>query len=248
SEHQVQADLSQLRAPRVPLALPFKGFYIKETKRDFFKFGVAFLWAGFPELALPYLERVLERQPENPRILVLAGQVHFLANRLDEAERCFTSAAQFNPNSTAALLGLADIASKRDQQARAATFYGKALALDAQSAEAANGLGLALAKQGQLEDARKYFEQAIAIRRNYAEAINNLGVLYIQQNKTGDAIAAFTYGIKVSPDEDILYLNLGRTYVQNGQPEKAKMIMQQLLERKPNNPTARKALQDLEGR
>ena len=120
--------------------------------------------------------------------------------------------------------------------------------MDAHSAEAANGLGLALAKQGKLETARVYFEQAITARRDYADAINNLGVLYAQQGKINDAIEAWMYGIRVAPDEDILYLNLGRTYVRMGQNDKARLIMQQLLDRKPEDVTARRALQDLNGR
>ena len=92
------------------------------------------------------------------------------------------------------------------------------------------------------------FEQAIALRRDFADAINNLGVLYSQQGKMNDAVEAFSYGIRVAPDEDILYLNLGRTFIRMGNVERARAVMQQLLDRKPNNETARHALQELSGR
>jgi tetratricopeptide (TPR) repeat protein len=213
SQQQVAADLARLANFTPALALPFDGFYIHQPSRDFFKFGAAFLWAGLPEKALPYLERVLAQTPNNPRVLVLAGQIQSDAGRMDKA----------------------------------AEYFQRALRVDPLSAEAANWLGLALAKQGQLDQARKYFEQAIAARRDFAEAINNLGVLYIRQGKINDAIGAFRYGIRVAPDEDILYLNLGRTYVQMGRPESARVVMQQLLARKPDNETARRALQDLAG-
>lgn len=248
SEEQVQSDLAQLRSKSEPPALPFPGFYVKPPRRDFFKFGVAFLWAGYPDRALPYLDRVLAHTPDNPRVLTLVAQIHFQANRLDEAERYFQQAVALNPASLNALLGLGDVASKKNQQPQAANFYRDALDLDPHSAEAANGLGLALAKQGQLDQARSLFEQAIAQKRDYAEAINNLGVLYTESGKIDDAISAFTYGVRVAPDEDILYLNLGRIYVQKGETEKARLIMQQLLDRKPENAIARRALQDLSGR
>jgi TolA-binding protein len=51
----------------------------------------------------------------------------------------------------------------------------------------------------------------------------------------------------VAPDQDILYLNLGRAYVRTGQIEKARGVMQQLLERQPDNATARHALEELSG-
>jgi tetratricopeptide (TPR) repeat protein len=63
-----------------------------------------------------------------------------------------------------------------------------------------------------------------------------------------DAIAAFEYGIRVAPDDDILYLNLGRTYTQQGNIEKARQVMQRLLDRKPDSATARHALEELSGR
>ena len=248
SAEQVQADLARFASNSKSLGLPFPGFYIKQPRRDFFKFGAAYLWAGYPELALPYLERVLAHTPGNSRVLVLVGQIHLQADRIDEAAKCFKNAANVSPDSVDALIGLGDIATRKDRQSEAATFYRKALALNPKSAEAANGLGLAMAKQGELNEARGYFEQAIAARRDYTEAINNLGVLYTQQGKINDAVAAFTYGIQVVPDEDILYLNLGRIYVKRGETEKARLTMRQLLDRKPDDATARRALQDLEGR
>jgi Flp pilus assembly protein TadD len=263
-------------------AFPFAGTYIGAPHRDFFKFGAAFLWSGYKEQALPYLEQVLRRTPDNARVLVLVGQIHVQANRLDAAEKCFRDALRVNPEDAEAWSGLGDVSQtqknlqqalanyekglalkpdllytllnagqacdKLDRQADAERYYRRALQLDAQSPEALNGLGLALAKQGHPEEARKLFEQAISLRRNFSGAINNLGVLYIQQGKVNDAIAAFEYGVQVAPDEDILYLNLGRTYTRLGNIEKARQVMQALLDRKPDSATARRALQELNGR
>lgn len=211
SEQKYRADLEKISNPP---ALPFAGDYVKQPHRDFFKFGAAYLWAGFNQEALPYLEAALEQSPANARVLLLVAQIHDEANRIPEATKSYRAALDADPK----------------------------------LAEAANGLGLTLAKQGNLDEARKYFEQAISLRRNYADAINNLGVLYTQQGKINDAIAAFEYGTRVAPDVDILYLNLGRTYVQLGQTEKARLVMQQLLDRKPDNATARHALQELNNR
>jgi Flp pilus assembly protein TadD len=245
---QQAADIVRLRNFSPNGGLPYEGIYLKPPKRDFFKFGAPLLWAGFAEEALPYLERSLAQAPDNPRILVLVGQIHLEKKRLDAAEECFRKAATLNPTSVYALLGLGAVADTRARSPEAEEFYRQALRLDGSSAEAANGLGLSLAKQGQMEEARKYFEQAIASRRDYTDAINNLGVLYTNQGKMNDAVEAFTYGIRVSPDEDILYLNLGRTFIKMGRVERARAVMQQLLDRKPDDEMARRALQELNGR
>ena len=280
SSAQVRIDLQELAAKKP--SLPFAGTYVAPVHRDYFKFGAAFLWSGYPEQALAYLQQVLKRNPDNARVLVLVGQIHLQANRVDAAEKSFRSAlsadasyaeawsalgdtcenrndysqalANYNkalalkPDLLFTLLNAGHAADKLNQPGQAELFYRKAFELDPQSAEAANGLGLSMAKQGHTDGAKKYFERAIELKRDYGEAINNLGVLYIQQGKMSDAIAAFEYGISVAPDEDILYLNLGRTYTRLGNLDKARQVMQQLLNRKPDNAIARRALQDLSGR
>src|SRR5581483_1554013 len=160
----------------------------------------------------------------------------------------YEQALELKPDLFYTLLNAGRVCDKLNEQKKAGDFYAKAVALDAQSPEALNGLGLALAKQGHAAEAHERFEKAIALRRDYSEAINNLGVLFVQQGKVNDAISAFQYGIQVAPNEDILYLNLGRTYVQAGNVERARQVMQQLLDRKPDNATARRALEELNSR
>lgn len=244
SAERVRADLLVTKPP----VLPFRGFYVKQPRRDFFKFGGAYLWAGMPQKALPYLKRVLDQNPANARVLVLVGQVHLESDHLDAAADAFRRAIQSDPASANAWIGLGDVAARTGHDSDAQAHYSKALDIDPQSAEAANALGLVLAKGGQLAKAQSYFEQAIAQQRDYADAINNLAVLYSKEGKMNDAIAAWTYGIQVAPAEDMLYLNLGRAYVSSGQFDKARFIMQRLLDRDGGNEIARRALQELSAR
>jgi tetratricopeptide (TPR) repeat protein len=209
SDQQVKADLAQRGQ-----ALPFAGQYLRQTHRDFFKFGGAYLWADYPQYALPYLEKVLERTPDNARVLVLVGQIHLQAGRTGAAEK----------------------------------YFREALRLDPKSAYASYGLGTILAKRGRYDEARTLLEQAIQLRPDYADAINDLGAVFIQLGKVNDALAAFDYGTRVAPDEDILYLNLGRTYLKLGRSDKAREVMQRLLDRKPDSMIARRALHDLSAR
>jgi Flp pilus assembly protein TadD len=115
----------------------------------------------------------------------------------------------------------------------------------APNADAANGLGLMFARQGRFNEARDWFQKAITLQRDHAGAINNIGVLYGERRQFQDAIAAFEYGIQVAPDDDTLYLNLGRIHIQMGERERARNVMQRLLERKPGSQLARRALEEL---
>lgn len=196
------------------LAQAFAGEYLVPPRRDFAKYGVAFLMSGYPDQALPYLEEVLRRHPDNGRVWALAGQIHLQADRFQEAEK----------------------------------YYRKAVDQGNDTPEAAYGLGKSLARLGRYDEARAYLQQAIKARPDFGDAINDLGTLYMQQGKVDDAIAAFRYGVQVAPDEDILYLNLGRTLTRLGRYDETRQVMQQLLDRKPDNQMARHALQELSGR
>jgi Flp pilus assembly protein TadD len=132
--------------------------------------------------------------------------------------------------------------------AAAEQFFLRAAKVDPNDVEALNQLGLLAAGQQQNARAKEWFQKAIALKRDYAGAINNLGVLYLQMGQANDAIAAFEYGIGVAPQEQDLYLNLGRLYVTQGRRDKAREVMQRLLEQKPDSAAAAKAIRDLESR
>ncbi len=176
------------------------------------------------------------------------GIAFLLSNYPDQALPYFNQALRRNPGNARVieLVGQIHLEAKRFEKAEEA--YKQAIKTGSAGPEAAYGLALALAKQNRLDEARGFFQEAIKERPDYAEAINDLGALYIQQGKIKDAIAAFRYGIQAAPDGDILYLNLGRTFAQLGQYDEARQVMQQLLDRKPDNQTARRALQELSGR
>jgi Flp pilus assembly protein TadD len=277
----VQSDIRSLGdSPADPRGLPFRGVFLGQPRRDYYKIGGALLMAGYGEQALPYLEEMVRHNPDNPKALFAIGRVHLQAKRLaqarsvleraaalspgmpelwnelggveseagnyGEALRLYEKALSLRPDAGYASLNVAQTQSKLGNAAEAERVYRQVLATEPQNADAANGLGLLLARQGRNDEARKLFEQAISIRRDDSSAINNLGVLYVNIGQADDAIAAFQYGIQVAPDDDTLYLNLARVWVTRGERDRARAVMRQLLERKPGNAIALKALKALE--
>ena len=190
-------------------------------------------------------ERAIALDPTSPEFWNDMGGVEAAADNPREALRLYQRALALDPDLPYALVNAAQTQEKLGATAEAERLYRHALEVDAQNGEAANKLGLLLAKAGRSEEARKLFERAISIRRDDASAINNLAVLYANLGQTQDSIAAFQYGIQVAPDEDILYLNLSRAWVRLGEPGKARLVMRQLLDRKPGYPLAEKALREL---
>jgi hypothetical protein len=78
----LSTDLKLMREDgRQTLALPFAGDYYAPPRRNYFKLGAAFYWAGYPEQALGYLEEGVRRTPENDKALNAIGQIHLEAGR-----------------------------------------------------------------------------------------------------------------------------------------------------------------------
>ena len=86
AEATLHEDLEAMRQPnRLPLALPFPGRYFGRPSRNYYQLGAAFLGAGYPEAALPYLEEVIRRNQENSKAQLAVGQIHLQADRLSRA-------------------------------------------------------------------------------------------------------------------------------------------------------------------
>ncbi len=243
----LEADLKTLlEGPRPELALPFPGRFYSTPRRNYFKLGAAFYWAGYPDQAIPYLEEVVRRSPDNWKALFALGQIHFDAERWQPALENYQRVLTIRPAHSGALLGSGECYAKLQNPAAAERFMRQALEADPKNADAANQLGLLSAKQERAGEAKQWFERAIAIDRGHTGAINNLAVLYTKLGQNNDAIAAFRYGIETAPDDQTLYLNLARLYVSMGARDKARDIMRQLLVRKPGDPVASHALQELD--
>ena len=212
-EAELRADLKKIDQNRA-LALPFPGVYFSPPRRNYFKLGAAFYWAGYPKLALPYLEETIRANPANWKALLAIARLHEELGQSDQA----------------------------------ADAYKRLLSIRVDYADAMDQLGLLAAGKNNLPEARDWFERAIAAQHDHADAINNLGVLFAKMGKRNDSIAAFRYGIEKVPDNEALYLNLGRVYITMDQREQARGVLNQLLQRKPGNALALKALAELEGR
>lgn len=261
---------------RAPAPLPFPGKYYAAPERDYSSLGAGYFAAGYPELALGYLERA----PQNAKILVAIGKIHLGAGRLKPARsyleqglarepdsadgwnslgavavgeenialalRHFEKALSLLPKMPSALVNAGQAKAALGDPAAAEALFRRALDVDPRDAAAANQMGELLARQRQDTEARHWFQQAIASRRDYAPAIGNLGELYRRNGQPNDAVAAFRYGIEVAPDDDAFYLNLAGVYVSQENRPAARAVVESLLRRKPGSARARQALRELD--
>src|SRR5208283_666448 len=95
--------------------------------------------------------------------------------------------------------------------------------------EANYSLGMVYAQQNDIERAYDYLQKALAARPAYPEALNNLGILYLRTRRPGEAKRSFEEAMRVAPAYDQAYLNLARVYSIEGDREKAKTVLLELL-------------------
>ncbi len=230
------------------LALPFPGIYYAQPRRNYFKLGAAFYWAGYPDRALPYLEETLRSRPDNWKALLAIARIRRELGENGEALNAYRRVLEVRANYSPAMVEAGEVYVKLNDRSAAREMFNRALEADPGSADAFNQLGLMAAETNDLSTARDLFQRAITAHPGHPGAINNLAVLYAKTGKMNDSIAAFRYGIQTNPDDETLYLNLGRIYVTMGERDQARAVLAQLLERKPGNSVAAKALAQLEGR
>jgi tetratricopeptide (TPR) repeat protein len=247
SEATMRKDLQQV-SQSAKLALPFAGRYFSEPRRNYFKLGAAFYWAGYPDRALPYLEETVRSRPDNWKALLAAGRIHQELGRDREAIDAFQRVLAIRPDYAPAMVNIGESRLKLNDNPAARASFLDALKADPKCADAANQLGLLAAEAGDSDTARQRFQQAIEAQRDHTGAINNLGVLYARLGRAQDSIAAFRYGLQMDPDDEQLYLNLARIYVTMGERDQARAVLTQLMDRKPGNALAAKALSQLEAR
>jgi len=245
----LRRDLKFLGDPdRAARALPFPGRYYQQPHRNYFKLGAAFYWAGYPDQALPYLDEVVRRAPDNWKAFYAIAEIHFESARYSQALENYRKTLAARPDYGPALLGAGESLMRVKDFSGAEKMLEAALDATPKNADAANQFGLLRVQQNRTAEAKQWFERAIEFQKDHSGAINNLGVLYMNLGQPNDAIAAFEFGIEQSPDDDQLYLNLGRVYIALRQPERARATMQRLLARKPGDPVATRALADLNNR
>ena len=203
SDEQVKTDLAALETPALDRAVPFPGYYVTPRFRDFFKFGAAYLWAGYYAQALPYLEEVLQHTPGNVRVLLLAGQVASELNLAAKTEEFYRRAVDAEPNSAGANNGLGLALGKRGEWIEARKYLEHAIELKHDYSEAVNNLGVLYTQQGKLNDAIAAFQYGIKVAPDEDILYLNLGRAYVQSGKIDRARDVMQQLLDRKPDSEI---------------------------------------------
>jgi tetratricopeptide (TPR) repeat protein len=213
-----EADLRSLGGPLPDRrGLPFDGFFTGHPRRDYYKIGGALLLAGYGEQALPYLEEMLRRTPNNARALSAAGRIHLEAKRLPQAREALQHALAADPRLPEAWNELGGVESLAGNDAEALRCYQKALALGPDLPYALLNAAQAQEKLGNTAEAERLYRRLLAVEPRNGDGANGLGLLLAKQGKSDEARKLFELAISVRRDDSSAINNLGVLYLDLGQ-------------------------------
>ncbi|MGJ5815658.1 FG-GAP-like repeat-containing protein [Paludibaculum fermentans] len=218
----LRADLQSLGGP-LPEArgLPFQGVYTGRPRRDYYKFGGALLQAGYPEQALPYLEEMLRRTPDNPKALLAVGRIHLEGKRFDLARGVLQRAVDLDPRLPEGWNELGGVEAQGGRWTEALKYYEKALALAPDLPYVLLNSAHAQEESGHGAEAERLFRRLLELEPNNRDAANGLGLLLAKQGKTEEARGLFEKAISIKRDDSSAINNLGVLYMNIGQPNDA---------------------------
>jgi Flp pilus assembly protein TadD len=100
-----------------------------------------------------------------------------------------------------------------------------------------NNMGVESLNAGDTTRALAYFRRALVDHdRRFAAAWTNLGILYLREGHPDDAEAAFLQALSVKPKDLVAMSNLANFYENHGQPEKAKIYHNRVVQHRQKNP------------
>jgi protein O-GlcNAc transferase len=145
-----------------------------------------------------------------------AATAHHRAGRLVDAERLYRNVCDADPNNARAfhLLGVVAHQLRRPD---AASYLGRAVALDPDFAEAHNDRGVILAAGGLFVEAISCFERAVALKSGYSEARSNLGRGLRSLGRLDEAVMQFELVLKSTPESPVAHFNLASAFELAGQ-------------------------------
>lgn len=167
---------------------------------------------------------------------LLAGYQAYRAGNLDTARQHYEDALRKDANNRDALLGLAAIAQQQSQDAAAAQYYRKVLALDPRDPIAHAGMA-ALFGAADLTATESRLKRLLSQKPQSVELHFALGNLYAEQSRWNDAQQSYFEAARRAPEDARIALNLAVSLDHLGQDRLAAQYYQRTLQLSPTDAT-----------
>lgn len=198
--------------------------------------GDAALAAGSAFTAVEAYSQALGARADSVAAYLRRGQAYHSQQRDEEAIRDWHEASRLAPRSTPPLELLGDLFSRRGEDAQAASYYERSVALDAQDAARLYKLALARYRAGAPQGAVDPLRRAVMQNDNFAEAWHLLGLVLRDTQATAEAAAALEHAVRVAPTLSAAREELADLYRAAGRPVDELAQLQALASLDPSLP------------
>jgi tetratricopeptide (TPR) repeat protein len=196
--------------------------------------GKKLLDEGEFEPAASAYTRLVALTPKDPAAYHGLAQANLQIDRLDAAQAAEQKAIELKGGPyPEALVGLGDIALRRDKPDEAVDDYNAALQQNPNLAAAYIGLGRVSAKAGNWAVAAAHFRRAISHDSSSAEAHFWLGEALRQQGDANAAIAEYNQAVALKQNYAEAYYGLARAHADANRPREAEAILPTALSIRP---------------
>lgn len=174
--------------------------------------------------------------------MLRAGEVALEEGRYADATVHYRQIASIDPDSKAALYGMAEVQLAMGDAGRARDLYDRLADDAAYGARALQGRGLALLMLGQRRAALDSMNQAVAADRSLWRAWNGLGQIYDAERAWEKSGESYRNALAVVPDSGVVHNNMGFSLMLQGQTDDAARLFLTALRQQPDLAAARSNL------
>ena len=195
--------------------------------------------------ALVTLQRIQQREPLNPEMFFMFGNVFSDMGKTDQAITAYQSAVENNPKLVDAWIKLADLIAAKGS-AVAEKYYDNAIKADSTSVDALHAKAYYLSnKKNDLKGAIALYKKINTINPQYAEGYYNVGLIYLDMDSVQQAYKSFDLAIQFSPEFAEGYYHRGLAAEKKGDKAQALSDYQTVLRFDPDFVSAKEGVQRL---
>ena len=196
--------------------------------------ALALLQQNRPTEALELLQRVCDADPRDAEAWCLAGAVHGMLGKFEEARASCQRAIAVRPDYAEAHYNLGLSLRQLQRPEEAISSYERAIELQPSLVDAYCNLGIVLDEQGRQEQAIAQYRRALDIDPHHADTHYNLGVALRKAHCLDEAIASYQHALRLRPDMALAWYNLGNTLADLRRYDRAVVSYRRALEHAPN--------------
>lgn len=174
--------------------------YTMMEYEDLLEQGETLAGEGLVEDALSRFEQALALAPEEPEVIEAVGRALLELGRLEEAEASFVDALELDPGWPAPWLGLAAVATYRDEPFKVVHHLERAIEADSEASETYAELGRYYGNLGEVELARATFERWTRAHPEDSDMLINAGLTLFDAGDYPNSLGFFEAALESATD------------------------------------------------